>query len=68
MMTAHTRKALGCLVLIAYLGLYAAAAATLGGLVLAHAPRWAALVYYAVAGIVWVAPLKPLFAWMNRGA
>jgi hypothetical protein len=23
------------------------------------------VLYYAVAGIAWVAPLKPLFAWMN---
>jgi hypothetical protein len=22
---------------------------------------------YIVAGIVWIFPLKPLFAWMNRG-
>jgi len=67
-MNTRTRKALGCFVLLAYLALYAVLAATLGGYVLAHAPKWAALVYYIVAGIIWVAPLRPLFAWMNRGA
>jgi hypothetical protein len=30
-------------------------------------PPWAALAYYAEAGVLWIAPLKPLFAWMNRG-
>ena len=64
-MDARTRKAAGCLVLLAYLALYAAAAATLGAVLFARAPRWAALLYYALAGILWVAPLKPMFAWMN---
>jgi hypothetical protein len=67
-MNARTRKALGCFVLLAYLALYAAAAATLGAYLLAHAPNWAVLIYFIVAGIVWVLPLKPLFAWMNRDA
>ncbi len=66
-MNTRTRKALGCFVLIAYLGLYAAGAATLGGYILEHAPHWAALIYYGVAGVIWVLPLKPLFGWMNRG-
>jgi len=29
-------------------------------------PAWAELMFFAVAGIVWIVPLKPLFAWMNR--
>ena len=66
-MNARTRKAIGCFVLIAYLGLYAAGAAALGASVLAHAPNWA-LIYFLAAGVIWVAPLKPLFAWMNRGS
>jgi hypothetical protein len=65
-MNARTRKALGCFVLLAYLALYAAAAATLGTYLLARAPNWIALIYFVGAGIVWVLPLKPLFAWMNR--
>ena len=67
-MNTRTRKALGCFVLLAYLALYTALAAEFGGYVLAHAPNCAALIYYIVAGVIWVAPLKPLFAWMNRGA
>jgi hypothetical protein len=64
-MDARARKAAGCFVLLAYLALYAAGAATLGAYIWAYAPNWAGLIYYAIAGIVWVAPLKPLFAWMN---
>ena len=67
-MDTRTRKALGCLVLLAYLALYAALAAMLGVYILTHAPNWTALVYFIVAGVIWVLPLKPLFAWMNRSA
>lgn len=65
-MKARSRTALGCFVLLAYLALYAAGAATLGALVLAHAPNWAALIYFLVAGVIWAAPLKALIAWMSR--
>ena len=65
-MNARTRKAIGCFVLIAYLGLYAAGAAALGAFLVARTPNWAALIYFLVAGVIWVAPLKPLLAWMNR--
>jgi len=61
------RKALGCLALLAYLAIYAVVAATFGGWLMAHAPQWQLLLYYLVAGIAWVAPLRPLFRWMNGG-
>jgi hypothetical protein len=64
-MEPRARKALGCSVLLAYLGLYAAAAGILGALLAPQLPAWGQVVYFAVAGIVWVFPLKPLFAWMN---
>jgi predicted membrane channel-forming protein YqfA (hemolysin III family) len=31
------------------------------------APRWLHVVYYVVAGIVWILPLKPLLRWMETG-
>jgi hypothetical protein len=66
-MDARTRKAAGCLVLLTYLGLYALLAASLGVWLAPMLPTWAELIFYAVAGVVWVFPLKPLFGWMNRG-
>lgn len=67
-MNIRTRKAVGCLGLLAYLALYAVLAASLGVALASVLPTWAELVFYAVAGIVWIFPLKPLFAWMNRDA
>jgi len=65
-MRTHTRKALGCLGLLTYLAVYAAAAATLGGALTPVLPAWGELVYYAVAGVVWIFPLRPLFIWMKQ--
>lgn len=31
------------------------------------APRWVLIVYYLVAGIAWIAPLRPLLRWMETG-
>jgi hypothetical protein len=67
-MNQRTRKALGCLALMTYLALYAVLAASLGVALAPLLPAWAELVFYGVAGFAWVFPLKPLFAWMNRGA
>jgi hypothetical protein len=66
-MNGRVRKAVGCLALLAYLGVYAIAAATLGAVLLPALPAWGELLFYAVAGVIWIFPLKPLFAWMNRG-
>jgi DNA-binding transcriptional LysR family regulator len=66
-MNMRMRKAVGCAGLLAYLTLYAAAAAGLGAWLLPRLPFWGELAYFALAGIIWIFPLKPLFAWMNRG-
>lgn len=60
------RKAVGCFALLTYLAVYALLAASVGVALAPMLPSWAELIYYAVAGIVWIAPLRPLFAWMNR--
>jgi Protein of unknown function (DUF2842) len=57
------RKPLTALILLVYIFAYAILAATVGGKV----TGWAQMPFYIVAGIVWIFPLKPLFAWMNRG-
>lgn len=67
-MQSRTRKAIGCFALLAYLAVYTLFAASLGVALAPHLPAWAQLAYYALAGIVWIFPLKPLFGWMNRSA
>lgn len=65
-MNMRTRKAIGCFGLLAYLGVYAVLAASLGAALTSLVPNWAQFIYYAVAGVIWILPLKPLFGWMNR--
>jgi len=65
-MDTRTRKAIGCFGLLAYMTVYALLAASLGLALAPALPTWAELAYYAVAGIVWILPLKPLFSWMNN--
>ncbi len=67
-MDIRTRKALGCGILLAYIAIYTILAASLGVALVPLIPTWAQLIFYAIAGVVWIFPLKPLFAWMNRGA
>lgn len=66
-MDIRTRKAVGCAALLAYMAIYAVLAATLGTYLLPILPAWAELIFFAAAGVIWIFPLKPLFAWMNRG-
>lgn len=65
-MDIRTRKAVGCAGLLAYLTLYTVLAATLGAYLMPILPAWAELLFYAAAGIIWIFPLKPLFAWINK--
>jgi predicted membrane channel-forming protein YqfA (hemolysin III family) len=60
------RKPVGMLGLIAYIAIYALIVSVLADYLIGL-PRWLETLAYLVAGIAWVAPLKPLFLWMNTG-
>ena len=59
------RRAIGCVAILIFLPLYVVLAVTIGGW-LSGAPWFAQLAFYAVAGIGWGVPLKPLFDWMGQ--
>lgn len=65
-MSASARRALGSIAIIAFLIAYIVVAVIIGEQL--HAWPWAALPFYAIAGVAWVIPLRPLFAWMAAGA
>ncbi|WP_340694107.1 DUF2842 domain-containing protein [Hyphomonas sp.] len=60
------RKPVASLILLTFIALWIFLVGTFSGMI-ASWPRWAQLVFYIVAGFGWIAPLKPLFAWMNSG-
>ena len=60
------RKPVGMLLMILYIALYALAVSALAGSI-SSLPRWLETIVYLVAGIAWIAPLKPFILWMNTG-
>lgn len=66
MMTPSWRKPAGALALVVLITVWvvmiASLSATIGGW-----PVIAQLVFYAVTGIIWIAPLRPLLSWMETG-
>ena len=58
------RKVTGIILLLAFMLLWAIVASALGAK-LTGSPRWLQLVFYIIAGLGWVIPLRPLFRWMN---
>ncbi|MET4896690.1 DUF2842 domain-containing protein [Sphingomonadaceae bacterium jetA1] len=65
-MTPSWRKPAGTLLIVAIIILWAALVATLSNRV----GQWHGalqLLFYGVAGIIWIAPMKPLLRWMEGG-
>ncbi len=60
------RRIIASLIIIVFLVLWIWGAATLGSY-LVTAPKWLSMIFFAVVGIGWVVPLKPIFGWMNSG-
>ena len=64
-MRARTRKAIGSAAILLFLLFYVGLAGWIGDKL---PNQWLVkLVFYAVAGTAWGAPLIPLLTWMNRG-
>lgn len=64
-MSARTRKFIGSMAIVGFLGLYVAAVAVLAERLPPNA--MVQLAFFVIAGVAWGGPLIPLIAWMNRG-
>jgi hypothetical protein len=65
-MTPSWRKPVGMFLILAIIVVWAALVASLSDMT-ATWPWPAQLLFYIVAGIAWIAPLKPLLRWMETG-
>lgn len=65
-MNASWRKPVGMLALLGYLTVWVVIVASFSAEI-ARLPALVQLVVYLVAGIVWIAPLKPALMWMETG-
>lgn len=61
------RKLAAMFILLAYIAFCIFFFASLGSWI-TNWPRLAQLFFYLVAGFIWIAPLKYLFVWLNKGA
>ncbi|MCJ7422131.1 DUF2842 domain-containing protein [Sphingomicrobium astaxanthinifaciens] len=61
-----SRVAIGMLLLLGWLAAYVVLVVLAFDLV-ADWPALAQMPFYLVAGLAWIAPLKPLLAWMETG-
>lgn len=60
----NPRKPIAMLLMLVLIAVYVVIIASLSGPV-SQLPDWVQLPFYILAGVLWIVPLKPLFAWMN---
>ncbi len=66
-MSHQARKIAASLFLLVFMVAWIVLAVTLGGYI--HTwPKWTLVLFYVIAGIGWIVPFKPVFAWMNSNA
>jgi len=66
-MSLRTRKLVGSIVLFMWMVVFALLAMGVIGMLPARPPVWVEPVLYAILGVAWILPLKPLFIWMGKG-
>lgn len=65
-MTPSWRKPFGMIAILVFITLWVVLVASLSGIV--GGWHWTAqLAFYLVTGLIWIAPLKPMLAWMETG-
>ena len=62
----RTKKLIGVLFILVWLPVYAVLAMRVGVAVLPQADSFVALLYYAIAGTVWIIPIGLMLPWMHR--
>jgi hypothetical protein len=65
-MTAHARKFVGTIVLVVFLAVYALLAMLTAVLLQVNSSKTIELLYYVLAGLLWVLPAGWLIRWMQR--
>ena len=65
-MRQRARKFVGTIVLVVFMALYALIAMVVASARLPGAPGWLQLIFFVVAGLLWVVPAAGLVAWMQK--
>jgi Protein of unknown function (DUF2842) len=65
-MSPRVKKLIGTIVTIIWLPIYALICMGIGVHLLPHAPWYVSLLYYALAGTLWIVPVGLMLPWMYR--
>lgn len=65
-LTPSTKKLIGTIVILIWLPIYALLAMRIGISVLPGANPFVELLYYMIAGTVWIVPIGLMLPWMSR--
>jgi hypothetical protein len=65
-MSPRTKKLIGAIAILIWLPIYSLIATGIGIRVLPHAWWLVSLLYYALAGTLWIIPIGLMFPWMYR--
>jgi hypothetical protein len=65
-MTMRTRKLVGAVLLLLLVAVYSFLAMLAAVVLQVGASKWVELVYYVVAGLLWVLPAGALIWWMQK--
>jgi Protein of unknown function (DUF2842) len=65
-MPPRLKKLIGTVLLVALVVIYALAATTIASYRLANSSAWVHLAFFAIGGVLWIAPAMWLIAWMER--
>jgi Protein of unknown function (DUF2842) len=65
-MSTSIKKLIGTIVTVVWLAFYVFLAAGFGRMILPHAAWYAAFLYYALAGTLWIIPIGLMLPWMYR--
>jgi hypothetical protein len=68
-MTPRTKKLIGAILMLVWIVVYVVIAAAIGMSIAYHYPQtpwFLKLLYYALAGTLWIVPIGLMFPWMYR--
>lgn len=65
-MTVRTRKLVGTIILVVFLAVYALLAMVAATAAPINGNKFAELIYFILAGIIWVIPAGILIKWMQK--
>jgi hypothetical protein len=65
-MPVRLKRLIGTIVILLFVLLYALTASLAGDVIVRHQPLWLQLIYFAIAGLLWILPVGALISWMYR--